>query len=96
MKVTFFEMRDVDLEAMTALIDYMYSGQLMITDLNVQSILATANLLILTNIKDACAQFIQSQLDASNCLGIYEFADYHSVFILKKHSSAFIDQYFRF
>lgn len=73
----------------------MYTGELPITESNVQMVLITANLLGMTNIKDSCAQFIQSQLDVNNCLGIREFADIHSCNVLVKHSEAFIDQYFR-
>jgi hypothetical protein len=78
------------------LIDYMYTGELTITEMNVQFLLTTANILNLTSVKEACSQFIQSQLDTSNCLGIREFADFHSCPILQKHADAFIEQYFRF
>lgn len=73
----------------------MYTGELLITEINVQSLLVTSNLLNMTNVKDSCGQFIQSQLDITNCLGIREFADIHSCKVLQKHAEAFIEQYFR-
>jgi kelch-like protein 2/3 len=73
----------------------MYTGELIITENNVQILLATANLINLVCVRDACAQFIQSQLDISNCLGIREFADYHSCSVLLKFAESFIEQYFR-
>jgi kelch-like protein 2/3 len=72
----------------------MYTGELLITEVNVQSLLITSNLLCITNVKDSCGQFIQSQIDVTNCMGICEFAEYHSCKVLQKHANAFIEQYF--
>lgn len=85
----------MDHGSMQHLIDYMYTGELLITESNVEQLLVTANLLGITNIKDSCAQFIQSQLDVDNCLSIRHFADIHACHVLQKHSDAFIDQHFR-
>lgn len=74
----------------------MYTGEIVITELNVQLLLSTANLLQLNVVKEACSQFIQSQLDLSNCLGIREFAESHFCPVLQKHAEAFIEQYFRY
>jgi kelch-like protein 2/3 len=84
----------VDATSLTLVIEYMYTGELLITECNVQSLLITANLLGMGNVKDSCGQFIQSQIDVTNCLGIYEFADYHCAKVLEKHADAFIEQYF--
>ncbi len=40
----------------------MYTGEILITENNVQFLLATANLLDITNVKFSCGQFIESQL----------------------------------
>ena len=87
-------MKEVDSDSLKSLVDYIYTGELLITESNVQSLLITANLLNILNIKETCGQFIQSQIDVTNCLGICEFADYHSSCVLKKHAEAFIEQYF--
>lgn len=84
----------MDSNALSLIIDYMYSGEIFITENNVQSLLVTSNLLDMTNLKLSCGQFIESQLDISNCLGIKEFADTHSCQVLLKYAEAFIEQYF--
>ena len=48
-----------------------------VTEDNVQSLLPAANLLQLTDVRDACCEFLQSQLHPTNCLGIRSFADIH-------------------
>ncbi len=88
------EIKGVESSSLKLIIDYMYTGELLITETNVQSLLIASNLLCITNVKDSCGQFIQSQIDVTNCLGICEFAEYHSCKILQKHADAFIEQYF--
>ena len=41
-----------------------------VTEENVQSLLPAANLLQLGDVRDACCEFLQSQLHPTNCLGI--------------------------
>ena len=72
----------------------MYTGEIVITESNVQNLLSTANLLQLFSVKEACSQFIQSHLDLDNCIGIREFAEGHFCPVLQKHAEAFIEQYY--
>ncbi|RMZ97170.1 ring canal kelch [Brachionus plicatilis] len=53
-----------------------------ITENNVQSLLVTSNLLDMASLKLSCGQFIESQLDVTTCLGIREFGDTHSCYVL--------------
>ncbi|CAP23503.1 LOW QUALITY PROTEIN: Protein CBR-KEL-1, partial [Caenorhabditis briggsae] len=65
--------KEVDVEVLSQLIDYMYTGRMRIEEMNVQTILATANLLQLTCVRDACARFMLELLDVTNCVGMAEF-----------------------
>ena len=87
-------LRDIESESLKLIIDFMYTGQVLITEDNVQSLLAVANLFDLIDLKESCSQFLQSQLEVSNCLGIREFAYYHTCLILQKHAESFIQEYF--
>ncbi|CAF0712878.1 unnamed protein product [Brachionus calyciflorus] len=88
------EIKEIDTESLKLTIDYMYTGEILITENNVQALLTTTNLLNLCDLKQSCGQFIQSQLDVTNCLGIREFADRLSCQVLLKFTDAFIEQYF--
>lgn len=59
-----------------------------------QVLLPAANLLQLADVRDACCDFLQSQLHPSNCLGIRAFADLHSCLDLLGNAEAFIEQHF--
>jgi len=57
-------------------------------------VLVAADLLKLDYIKQACVEFLQKQLDPSNCLGIKLFADLHKYTELLSNSEAFIKTQF--
>lgn len=72
------ELRDIEPQAMAALIDYAYTGEIMVTIDNVQDLLPAAGILQLKDLKAACCSFLSEHMDTSNCLGIKQFADLHS------------------
>jgi len=57
-------------------------------------LLPAGNLLQLDFVNNACAEFLQKQLDASNCLGIRAFADLHNCTELLSSSEALIKKQF--
>lgn len=71
-------MHGIDSQSLSELIDYAYSSTLTINERNVQNLLAGASLLQITTVVDACCEFLQSNLDHENCLGIAYFAEMHS------------------
>lgn len=73
----FVTMKDVDASVMDALVEFAYTGNIKLTVENVQLFLATASLVQFHKVRDLCCQFLESQLDPSNCLGIRKFAEAH-------------------
>lgn len=84
----------VDYHALCLLVEYVYSAVVVVTEQNVQVLLTAANLLQLTDVRDACCDYLQSQLDPSNCLGIREFADIHGCLDLFNYADTYIEQHF--
>lgn len=84
----------VDYHALQLLVEYVYSSVVIVTEENVQVLLTAANLLQLTDVRDACCDYLQSQLDPSNCLGIREFADIHGCLDLFNYADSYIEQHF--
>ena len=84
------ELRDIEPRAMAALIDYAYTGKVMVTIDNVQDLLPAAGILQLRELKAACCSFLSDHMDTSNCLGIKQFADLHSCPDLLKKANRFI------
>ncbi|XP_016660955.1 ring canal kelch homolog isoform X1 [Acyrthosiphon pisum] len=76
--------RELDSTILQLLVDYIYTGEIMVTKENVQ----------LNYVNGVCAEFLQKQLNQSNCLGIRAFADLHNCTGLLSISEAYIKQYF--
>ncbi|KAH7642303.1 kelch-like protein [Dermatophagoides farinae] len=72
------EIREIDPNALKLLIEFIYTGQLTITEANVLNLLPASSLLQLMIIRETCCRFLLNQLHPSNCLGIRKFADTHS------------------
>ncbi|KAJ8416838.1 hypothetical protein AAFF_G00327160 [Aldrovandia affinis] len=67
----------IDAESLSALVDYVYTAQVSITQANVQSLLEAADLLQFDSVKEACEDFLVRFLDIDNCLGMHSFAELH-------------------
>jgi len=87
-------LQGLDPEALQILVDYVYTSQVEVTEDNVQSLLPAANLLQLGDVKDACCEFLQSQLHPTNCLGIRAFADLHGCLELLSYADSYIERHF--
>jgi kelch-like protein 2/3 len=66
-------LKDVDSGALEILINYVYTSEVEVTEENVQTLLPAANLMQLSDVKDACCEFLLNQLHPTNCLGKYPF-----------------------
>lgn len=87
-------LQDVDSQAVESLIDFAYTGKLDINTDNVQALMYACSLFQLSNLQQACSDFLQRQLHPSNCLGIRSFADVHSCSELRQASEKFINEHF--
>ncbi|XP_016657010.1 kelch-like protein 20 [Acyrthosiphon pisum] len=70
--------KKLDSTALQLLVDYIYTGEIIVTKENVQVLLQSANILQLDFVSAACTKVLQKQLDASNFLGIRALADLHN------------------
>ncbi|MCL4126264.1 UNVERIFIED_CONTAM: hypothetical protein GTU68_008791, partial [Idotea baltica] len=87
-------LQDIDGSALQLLIEYVYNAEVLVTENNVQVLLPAANLLQLTDVRDACCDFLQSQLHPTNCLGIRAFADLHGCLELLSIADNYVEQHF--
>ncbi|XP_037957159.1 ring canal kelch protein isoform X2 [Teleopsis dalmanni] len=93
-KQTRIALKGIDYRALELLIEYVYTSTVEVNEDNVQVLLTAANHLQLTDVRDACCDYLQTQLDASNCLGIKEFADMHGCVDLFNYADTYIEQHF--
>ncbi|XP_078612132.1 kelch-like protein 24 [Branchiostoma floridae x Branchiostoma japonicum] len=72
------------------LLGYAYTSEIVITKMNVQSLLAAANLLEVLPVRDACCAFMEKHMDESNCLGIHCFAEAHACSELQEKAKSYV------
>ncbi|CAO2596235.1 Kelch-like protein 3 [Lemmus lemmus] len=88
------EIKDMDGQTLSKLIEYMYTAEIEVTEENVQVLLPAASLLQLMDVRQNCCDFLQSQLHPTNCLGIRAFADVHTCTDLLQQANAYAEQHF--
>lgn len=88
------EINGIHAEAMDQFLQYVYTGRVRITTDNVQYLFETSSLFQISAIREACAKFLEEQLDPCNCLGIQKFADTHSLKSLHSKCRGFCLQKF--
>lgn len=89
------EIKDMNPEVLSKLVDFAYTGEIDVVVENVQEVLAAASLLQITQVQDICCDFLKNQLDASNCLGIKNFAEANGCSQLSDIIDAFARMHFQ-
>nr|CAD7196547.1 unnamed protein product [Timema douglasi] len=84
----------IDSGALEALINFAYSGRVIIDSDNVQSLMVGASFLQLHKVRDACAEFLNKRFHPNNVLGIRAFADTFGCNSLVEAANKYIQQYF--
>ncbi|XP_022905246.1 kelch-like ECH-associated protein 1B isoform X2 [Onthophagus taurus] len=93
------EMKRVKLQgvsptAMNRLIHFMYTGRIRVTENTVCQLLPAATMFQVTNVIQACCDFLEQQLDPSNAIGIANFAEQHGCNDLCRKANQYIERNF--
>uniref|UniRef100_A0A1A8FIF8 Kelch-like family member 7 n=2 Tax=Nothobranchius korthausae TaxID=1143690 RepID=A0A1A8FIF8_9TELE len=70
------ELKEVEPDVVEQLIEYIYTKRISLNVRNIQSMLLAADRFLMDPVKRACEEFLEGQLNASNCLGISILADF--------------------
>uniref|UniRef100_A0A1B0G1F7 BTB domain-containing protein n=1 Tax=Glossina morsitans morsitans TaxID=37546 RepID=A0A1B0G1F7_GLOMM len=84
------KLQDVDVVAVKALIDYIYSGIITLTEENVGEVLSVSDIFQIVWLKEECIQFLKNNLNRSNCFRVRKLADMHSCKDLQDVSNKYI------
>nr|XP_033774401.1 kelch-like protein 12 [Geotrypetes seraphini]XP_033774402.1 kelch-like protein 12 [Geotrypetes seraphini] len=91
---SFVDIQGLTSSTMEILLDFVYTETVHVTVENVQELLPAACLLQLKGVKQACCEFLESQLDPTNCLGIRDFAETHNCVDLMQAAEVFSQKHF--
>ncbi|ESP03276.1 hypothetical protein LOTGIDRAFT_137657 [Lottia gigantea] len=84
----------MDSQTLSLVLDYIYTGQVILTEETVQNLLSASNLFQLLSLRDGCAQFMMNHVTVSNCIGIYFFAKAHQCEVLASKAKEMINNQF--
>lgn len=76
------------------IITFAYTSRIKLTEKNVYSMFEAADLLQLTGVKGACFKFFKQQINKSNCMRTWLFAESHNCIELLEASLKYIDYNF--
>ncbi|XP_035678478.1 kelch repeat and BTB domain-containing protein 8-like [Branchiostoma floridae] len=67
-------LQGVSKDAVDLVVRYVYTGQVELSEANIQELMSAANMFQMLDLFHACATYMQSKVDKTNCLGVYFFA----------------------
>ena len=85
---------EVGEDQLTALVDFAYTSRIKLMDHNIHSLFSAAELLQFGGVKGACFKFFKTQLNKSNCIKTWLFAEEHACSELIEASLKFIQSNF--
>lgn len=66
---------EIEGDALEALVNFAYTSRIQLTDRNIYIIFAAADLLQFSGVRGACFKFFKQQMNKSNCIRTWLFAD---------------------
>ena len=87
--------KSVGYSILKSLVDFCYTASVKVDSRNALELLSAANMLQFEGIKQCCSTYLQTMLDAHNCLNIANFADLHTCYCLKESAEDFSKIHFR-
>ena len=82
---------EVNEDALIALVDFAYTSRIKLTDRNIYSLFEAADLLQFPGVKSACFKFFKQQINKSNCIRTWLFAEGHNCTELMEASVKYIE-----
>ncbi|XP_035676101.1 kelch repeat and BTB domain-containing protein 8-like [Branchiostoma floridae] len=87
-------LQGLDAGMLEEILSYIYSGTLHVSVDKVQPLYQAADLLQLDYVRDTCSSYITMNVERSNYLDLYKFADVFSIDIVLKHCLLWIARFF--
>uniref|UniRef100_A0AAY4DLA2 BTB domain-containing protein n=1 Tax=Denticeps clupeoides TaxID=299321 RepID=A0AAY4DLA2_9TELE len=88
------QMNGISSTALEVVLNFMYEGLMNINEGNVAMVFQTADLLDVTVLRKVCIQFLEKQVDHSNCLGLMDFASFYTLTPLAEQCQKMLFQNF--
>jgi len=81
-------------DTLRSLVDFMYHGELEVSEETAAEIMVAADLLLMVKVKDAICQFMQKIISAANCVFLAKLGDTYSCSELQQSAKRFMKRNF--
>ncbi|XP_062621476.1 gigaxonin-like [Saccostrea cucullata] len=85
----------ITVDTFEIILDYLYTSEIVLDEENIQNILQAADLLLLTDLKQACCEYLLKCITSQNCLGIWDFASRFNCSWVRLKTTQFLENNFR-
>ncbi|XP_023682910.1 gigaxonin isoform X2 [Paramormyrops kingsleyae] len=89
------QLQGISVTTMKQILDYIFSGEISLSEDTVQDVVQAADLLLMTDLKLLCCQFLESCVVAENCIGIRLFSLHYCLHHVHHVATDFLQTHFR-
>ncbi|XP_053556654.1 gigaxonin [Bombina bombina] len=89
------ELDGISMAVMKEILDYLFSGQIRLSEETIQDVVQAADLLLLTDLKTLCCEFLEGCITAENCIGIRDFALHYCLNHVYHLATEYLETHFR-
>uniref|UniRef100_A0A3Q1F7R7 Gigaxonin n=1 Tax=Acanthochromis polyacanthus TaxID=80966 RepID=A0A3Q1F7R7_9TELE len=89
------ELQGVSMAIMKQILDYIFSGEITLSEETIQEMVQASDLLLMTDLKFLCCQFLESCITAENCIGIRLFSLHYCLYHVHYAATEFLQTHFR-
>ena len=86
--------KEMDARTMQQVLQYIYTGEVVLTEESVQLVLSAANLFQMIALRSGCADYMMKHVTVTNCVGVYFFAKAHHCESLAEKANEIIHKNF--
>ncbi|XP_028813897.1 gigaxonin [Denticeps clupeoides] len=89
------ELQGIAVPIMKQILDYVFSGEVALSEDTIQDMVQAADLLLITDLKSLCCQFLEGCITAENCIGIRIFSLHYCLHHVHHVATDFLQTHFR-
>ncbi|KAM9480907.1 gigaxonin isoform 2-T2 [Clarias gariepinus] len=89
------ELQGISMPIMKQILDYIFSGEISLSEDTIQDVVQAADMLLLTDLKSLCCQFLENCITAENCIGIRLFSLHYCLHHVHHVATEYLQTHFR-
>ncbi|KAM8891983.1 gigaxonin isoform 1-T2 [Spinachia spinachia] len=88
------ELQGVSMATMKQILDYIFNGDITLSEETIQDMVQASDMLLMTDLKNLCCQFLKSCITADNCIGIRHFSLHYCLYHVHYAATEFLQTHF--